>query len=94
VGELEDKLRRLRNITICELDRGIRFFVREDPPEPKEPSGGEVGGWKTRMHWRRGHWRRVAVGVGRVERDWRFIAPVLVNAPRPVPSHSSSPAGG
>jgi hypothetical protein len=32
-----------------------------------------------RTHWRRGHWRRVAVGEGRQERKWRWIQPVLVN---------------
>lgn len=32
-----------------------------------------------RVHWRRGHWRRVAIGEGRQQRDWRWIQPVLVN---------------
>ncbi|WP_368008427.1 hypothetical protein [Laspinema palackyanum] len=32
-----------------------------------------------RTHWRRGHWRRVAMGEGRQERKWRWIQPVLVN---------------
>lgn len=31
-------------------------------------------------HWRRGHWRRVAIGVGRLDRKWRWFRPVLVNA--------------
>lgn len=31
-------------------------------------------------HWRRGHWRRVAMGEGRQQRQWRWIEPVLVNA--------------
>lgn len=29
-------------------------------------------------HWRRGHWRRSAVGEGRLERKWNWIQPVLV----------------
>ena len=31
-------------------------------------------------HWRRGHWRRVAVGKGRKERSWAWIKPTIVNA--------------
>lgn len=30
-------------------------------------------------HWRRGHWRRVAVGKGRMGREWRLIQPTVVN---------------
>lgn len=29
-------------------------------------------------HWRRGHWRRVAVGTGRSDRRWTWIEPTLV----------------
>ncbi|MBY3433502.1 hypothetical protein HFN89_05015 [Rhizobium laguerreae] len=36
-------------------------------------------------HWRRGHWRRVAVGVGRAGREWRLIEPTIVNASAGVP---------
>lgn len=32
-----------------------------------------------RTHWRRGHWRRVALGEGRQKREWRWIQPILVN---------------
>ena len=31
-------------------------------------------------HWRRGHWRRVAIGPGRRQRKWNWIQPTLVNA--------------
>jgi len=30
-------------------------------------------------HWRRGHWRRVVVGVGRTGREWRLFPPTVVN---------------
>ncbi len=33
-----------------------------------------------RLHWRRGHWKRVAFGEGRMERRWQWIEPTLVNA--------------
>jgi hypothetical protein len=32
-----------------------------------------------RTHWRRGHWRRVAIGEGRNDRKWHWFQPVLVN---------------
>jgi hypothetical protein len=28
--------------------------------------------------WRKGHWKRVAIGVGREERAWRWIRPTIV----------------
>ncbi|MBD2489034.1 hypothetical protein [Aulosira sp. FACHB-615] len=31
-------------------------------------------------HWRRGHWRRSAVGEGRTERKWNWIQPTLVGS--------------
>ena len=31
-----------------------------------------------KVHWRKGHWKTVPVGEGRLGRDWRFIAPTLV----------------
>lgn len=33
-----------------------------------------------RTHVRRGHWRRVAFGAGRTQREWRWIQPTLINA--------------
>lgn len=33
----------------------------------------------TTPHWRRGHWRRVAFGVGRKERRWHLFDPTIVN---------------
>jgi hypothetical protein len=41
------------------------------------PSGGS--GSAKAAHWRRGHWRRVAVGEGRTGREWRLIEPTIVN---------------
>ncbi|MEI8381653.1 MAG: hypothetical protein WCJ09_16105 [Planctomycetota bacterium] len=43
---------------------------------------GEPTGIKYRPHWRRAHWRRVAVGVGRVGRELRLIHACLVNRDR------------
>lgn len=47
------------------------------PPEadPSAPSGATVA-----SHWRRGHWRQQAIGVGRADRRLTWIRPVLVKA--------------
>jgi hypothetical protein len=42
------------------------------------PKGEGTGSGKT-PHWRRAHWRRVAVGKGRVQRELRLMPAVLVN---------------
>ena len=40
---------------------------------------GEGTGASVKPHWREGHWRRVAIGVGRVDRKWVHIPAVFVN---------------
>jgi hypothetical protein len=42
--------------------------------------GNGTGGWTVSPHWRRGHWRWQACGVGRQERRRVAIPSVLVNA--------------
>lgn len=44
----------------------------------REP--GEATGREMPCHWRRGHWHRVAHGVGRAERKLVFYKPVLVRS--------------
>ncbi|MCS4088552.1 hypothetical protein [Rhizobium sp. BK176] len=41
-------------------------------------------------HYRRGHWRRVAHGVGRTERHWHWIAPVIVNGKLGLPARDGT----
>ena len=50
----------------------------------------DVAGSKKTPHWRRTHWRRVAVGAGRTHRELRLIAACLVNKQRL--NDSSDPA--
>jgi hypothetical protein len=47
----------------------------------KQKSGDEGGSTRTspRPHWRKWHWRRVAVGEGRQSREWRLIPNTYVN---------------
>lgn len=71
---------------------GNGFRAKADPRQPlepiwigrdykpqgiKHPQGSHAS---PRLHWRRGHWKRVPVGEGRVGRKWAWIEPTLVNA--------------
>jgi hypothetical protein len=72
--ELRTRLRRLPSVYA--LSQEIRLFDREQPPPDPNP---DADGSPKSPHWRKGHWRRVAVGTGRAERKVVFIPPVLVN---------------
>jgi hypothetical protein len=75
IEELKARLRRIP--TICELTQNIRLYDREPPPPQSQ---AEQPGTPKTPHWRKGHWRRVAIGQGRKDRKSIFIRPVLVNA--------------
>lgn len=40
---------------------------------------GDAAGNILPPHWRRGHWRRVVLGQGRLLREWRLFDPTIVN---------------
>jgi hypothetical protein len=50
-----------------------------------EVSPGELTSREVSAHWRRGHWRRHAVGVGRAGRRLIWIHPTLVRADKGEP---------
>lgn len=52
----------------------------EAPPESDDTTGSQ--GTPRKPHWRRGHWRRQAVGPGRAERRLQWIRPMLIRADR------------
>ena len=72
--ELRTRLRRLPSVFT--LAQEVRLFDREHPPADPNP---DADGTPKTPHWRKGHWRRVAVGAGRTGRKPMFIKPVLVN---------------
>ena len=72
--ELRTRLRRLPSVFT--LAQEVKLFDREPPPADPNP---DADGTPKTPHWRKGHWRRVAVGVGRTERKPVYIKPVLVN---------------
>lgn len=72
--ELRTRLRRLPSVFT--LAQEVNLFDREQPPADPNP---DADGTPKTPHWRKGHWRRVAVGAGRTGRKLVFIKPVLVN---------------
>lgn len=72
--ELRTRLRRLPSVFT--LAQEVKLFDREQPPADPTP---DADGTPKTPHWRKGHWRRVAVGVGRTERKPVYIKPVVVN---------------
>lgn len=75
--KLENLRTRLRRLpSVFALAQEISLYDREQPPAEPNP---DADGTPKRPHWRKGHWRRVAVGAGRAERKWACIKPVLVN---------------
>ena len=73
---------------------GSGFRPKSDPDRPLEPiwigKDYKPQGVKRprpygshaapRLHWRRGHWKRVVCGEGRSDRRWAWIEPTLINA--------------
>jgi hypothetical protein len=57
------------------FNQEIAFHHVEGGADPSIPTGRQVA-----THWRRGHWARVACGVGRSERRLTFRKAVLVRA--------------
>lgn len=53
----------------------------------KDLESSEETGRVVEPHWRRGHWRRVAIGEGRSERLWHLFPPVIVNAKMGAPKN-------
>jgi len=50
--------------------------------EASSDDGAEGDRSEVRPHWRRGHWRRFAAGVGRKDRIWKWVPAIYVNKHR------------
>ena len=59
----------------------IRQISIEQKRYVLKPKNDDLEGTRTspRPHWRKWHWRRVAVGEGRQGREWRLIPNTFVN---------------
>ncbi|WP_036486877.1 hypothetical protein [Myxosarcina sp. GI1] len=60
------------------------LFIGKDYKSPLRSasigSGKSGKGTSKRIHFRRGHWRRIAYGEGRTKRRWQLFAPQLIGA--------------
>lgn len=68
------------------LDEGfvpVRIVGRSVASEPSD--SGEPSGRSVSAHWRRGHWRRQPVGVGRASIRLTWVRPALVRGERGAP---------
>ncbi|WP_315921629.1 hypothetical protein [Mesorhizobium sp. SP-1A] len=59
----------------------VNFVGRAHARTAEEVRQARASGARSAVepHWRRGHWRRVVVGVGRSGREWRLFQPTIVN---------------
>jgi hypothetical protein len=62
--------------TLVVLDREVKLYHREDT----SPHATSATGHTMPFHWRRGHWRKARVGLGRTETKLVFIRPCMVRA--------------
>lgn len=60
--------------------RRLRIERKQYLSSGKESAVSEGTRKSPRSHWRKYHWRRVAVGTGRSARQWRLIQRTYVNA--------------
>jgi hypothetical protein len=58
---------------------GQHVVIDEETRIASAQSQTAKGMREMKIHWRRAHWRRVAIGEGRVLREWRWFKNVLVN---------------
>ena len=73
-GQKSEALAAIRTLA----DRGWSRTTYFNVTSPAPSESGTGGNRST--HWRRGHWRRQAVGPARAERKLTWIRPILVNA--------------
>lgn len=76
-------------VQVIEFRQDIKFHDDQEQ-EPRVHAEGAWSHWEVAPHWRRGHWRRQAFGVGMKERKLVFIKPMLIRADRFVGSLSET----
>jgi hypothetical protein len=59
--------------------RNINIEQKKYTKNENSTPSSETSRQSPRPHWRKYHWRRVATGKGRIEREWRLIQTVYIN---------------
>lgn len=65
-------------------DQLLPRWIGKDCIRPQSPKSHQGGSHNSPItHWRSGHWRQQAIGVGRGDRRTTWIQPALINGPKP-----------
>jgi hypothetical protein len=101
--EYDDAMHRIAGLGVKKrvrlLQRAESLYngIRVGPDELPQESAAHEGGGTVAPHWRRGHFRMQACGVGKRERKLIFVAPMLIHAsqlqgdiPAPKPYRAGS----
>ncbi|MCS4089351.1 hypothetical protein [Rhizobium sp. BK176] len=74
------KLDNLGYIKVNFAGRSMVAYVNQHPGDDRS------SGRHRATHWRRGHWRRVVIGEGRRNREWRLFEGTIVNGSTEPPA--------
>jgi hypothetical protein len=101
--EYDDAMQRIAGLGVKKRARLLQRVeslyngIRVGPDDLPDENAGHEGGSTVAPHWRRGHFRMQACGVGKRERKLIFVAPMLIHAsqlqgeiPAPKPYRAGS----
>jgi hypothetical protein len=84
--EYDEAMRRIAGLGVKKRARLLQRVeslyngIRVGPDESAQETAVHGSGGTVAPHWRRGHFRMQACGVGRLERKLIFVAPMLIHA--------------
>lgn len=101
--EYDEAMRRVAGLGVKKRARLLQRVeslyngIRVGPDDLPQESAAHAGGGAVAPHWRRGHFRMQACGVGKLERKLIFVAPMLIHASQlqgDIPAPKPYRAGG
>lgn len=101
--EYDEAMRRIVGLGIKKRARLLQRVeslyngIRVGPDDLPQEGAAHEGGSTVAPHWRRGHFRMQACGVGKLERKLIFVAPMLIHAAQlqgDIPAPKPYRAGG
>jgi hypothetical protein len=84
--EYDEAMRRIGGLGVKKQARLLQRVeclyngIRVGPDDLPQESSAHEGGSTVAPHWRRGHFRMQACGLGKLERKLIFVAPMLIHA--------------
>jgi hypothetical protein len=101
--EYDEAMRRIAGLGVKKRARLLQRVeslyngIRVGPDDLPQDGAAHEGGSTVAPHWRRGHFRMQACGVGKLERKLIFVAPMLIHAVQlqgDIPAPKPYRAGG